>query len=333
MLWPSTFKWKLNQCPIDEEDKLKNVTHIKVYKVDKNLTAEDVEFTSHIKVENYSNTVFHDEWIFDEHKGNSSMYVNLVKNPERFSGYNGSAIWYEFYKGNLAQMKFPKNGAHENFLNKIFSGLQSSINMHISHSYLKELEIDDMFIDFDESSFYKNYTIFYERIGKYEPRVKNLFYLYTFLIHTFDELGFYLPKYTYDTVDNQSNIFIQNKMKNLDQIFDLIPNTRTIESDLFLSISKPDLRDILKPQFTNMTHLLDWIGWNICKLNAKVQITGLATMLKVLLPEKEPILITENEMVGLVNLFYRVSNSIKWYQENRQSEERYRLSVLFNTFK
>ena len=57
--------------------------------------------------------------------------------------------------------------------------------------------------------------------------------------------------------------------------------------------------------------------------------TGLATMLKVLLPEKEPILITENEMVGLVNLFYRVSNSIKWYQENRQSEERYRLFMIF----
>ena len=327
-IWSSTFKCKLNQCPIEEEDRSSNLTHIKIYRVDKHLTEKDIEFTHHIKIDNYS-SLEHDEWIFDEHKDNTSMFVNLAKNPERFSGYNGSNIWHELYEGNLSQMNYSKHGPHEEFLFQIISGLQTSINMHISQHYLNKLEVEDAYVDFDDKSFYRNYTIFYNRIGLHPGRIKNLFYLYLFLIHTFDELGFYLPKYTYDTLDTKSNELIQAKMKRLDQLFDLIPSTKPVEDDLFSSISKPEFRSKLKPQFMNITQILDCIGWNICKLNAKIQFTGLAAMLKVILPEKDPVFITENEMVGLLNLFHRVSNSVKWYRENRQSETRYRLFMIF----
>jgi len=47
-------------------------------------------------------------------------------------------------------------------------------------------------------------------------------------------------------------------------------------------------------------------------------------MLKVMFPESDHIMITENELTGLFNLAYRVSNSIKWYNDYKDSEEGYR---------
>lgn len=81
-------------------------------------------------------------------------------------------------------------------------------------------------------------------------------------------------------------------------------------------------REVIKSQFKNITELLDCIGCNICKVNGKVQFTGLAAMFKVVFPEDEKIMVTENELAGLFNLIHRLSNSIKWYKEWRQYEKR-----------
>ena len=52
-----------------------------------------------------------------------------------------------------------------------------------------------------------------------------------------------------------------------------------------------------------------------------MQFTGLAAMFKVLFPEQEHILLTENELSGLFNLIHRLSSSIKWYREWRDYED------------
>lgn len=180
--WSQSAKCRINQCPIEEEDALGNATHIKTYLVDKTLTKEDTEFTKHIRVEEYNDTHSGEQWIFDEHTDSEGIFVDLLKNPERYSGYNGSSIWHEVYEENLNKMKFATPGPHEQLLYKIVSGVHVNVNMHISRYYLDDIE---EVYDPDEigtDHFYRNYEIYYERIGKHPDRIQNLFYTYVFLI-------------------------------------------------------------------------------------------------------------------------------------------------------
>ena len=252
--WDHNAKCRLNQCPIEEEQKLGNNTHIKTYVVNKSLTQKDYEFTNHIKIGEYNETHNGEEWIYDEHLDEDGIFVDLQKNPERFSGYNGSIIWNELYAENLAKLKFPTKGAHSEFLYRIISGVHVNINMHISKFYLDEIDLVE---EVDKSVFYENYEIFYERIGKFPDRIKNLFYTYVFLLHAVDELNTFLPKYTYDTESQHANSVLQNKMVWFGHYINGLLDPELIESNLFLSIKEGDFRNIVKPQFHNITKLLD----------------------------------------------------------------------------
>ena len=226
-------------------------------------------------------------------------------------------------------MKFPTPGAHDQFLYKLISGLHSSISLHISNYYDNDFESSMTSRKFDRFSSYKNHTVFYERVGKYPERVKNLFYLYLFVIHAFDNLYPYLPEYVYDSANSTSNKYIHKQMRKVSHFIDLLPDPEKIDSNLFDSISKSDFVNIVKPRFDNITQLLDWIQWSTWKFNGKIQMTGLATVLKILFSDSNHIEITDNEMIGLVHLLHRVTNAVKWYKEYRNTEVRYRVFSIF----
>lgn len=51
-------------------------------------------------------------------------------------------------------------------------------------------------------------------------------------------------------------------------------------------------------------------------MNARVQFVGLSAMFKILFtPKEKETILSENELVGFLNTVYRLSNTIKWYQE------------------
>mmetsp|Transcript_26986 Transcript_26986/g.23825 ORF Transcript_26986/g.23825 Transcript_26986/m.23825 type:complete len:171 (+) Transcript_26986:3-515(+) len=103
-----------------------------------------------------------------------------------------------------------------------------------------------------------------------------------------------------------------------------------IEADLYGNLTKEEFRkeilkdgnQILKPVFQNMTDILECIGCNVCKMNAKLQFTGLGAMFKVLFPSDSDVVLTENELVGFLNLANRLSNTVKWYHGYLEYEER-----------
>lgn len=53
-----------------------------------------------------------------------------------------------------------------------------------------------------------------------------------------------------------------------------------------------------------------------------MQFTGLGAVFKIIFPSSNEVTLTENELSGLFNLAYRLSNSVKWYKEYIDSEER-----------
>lgn len=237
----------LSQCTILEEDDIRNSTHFKAYMVNTNLTEEDKIFTQYISIEEYSQTPHELDWMGDAHKDSEATYVDLTKNSERHSGYNGSNIWYEIYTHNLAKMKFPTPGLHEKFLYRLVSGVQANINMHISRFYMGD----------QEGEYGSNRKLFYERIGRFPERVENLYYTYVFLLDVLEKISTFLPKYTYDPKNFKADRAIQNKLIWLGHYVKSLPNPTLIERSLFADASKANLRDVMKASFKNMTQLLD----------------------------------------------------------------------------
>lgn len=243
-------KCRLNQCPIYEEE-AENVTHIKTYLVNETLDPKTQEFTKHIPVDAYVGNG--EDWIADEHLDEEGVFVDLSKNPERYSGYNGSHIWYEVYEG-LKNLNFSTHGVHENFLYKIVSGIHVNINMHISHYFLEDIDTreDVKLIDYQPK-----YDIFYERVGKHPERIQNLFFTYVLLIDALSKIKVNLPHYTYYTYDEAKNMRIQNRMKWFGHYISGILDPGKIKQGLFDEISQEEFISTIKPVFRNITDLFE----------------------------------------------------------------------------
>ena len=69
-----------------------------------------------------------------------------------------------------------------------------------------------------------------------------------------------------------------------------------------------------------------------CKLYGKLQFTGLTAVMKIMFGEGPSSALTRNEMVGLVNLLGKLSDSLKWYFEWVEYENSfgYRLKCIFS---
>lgn len=64
-----------------------------------------------------------------------------------------------------------------------------------------------------------------------------------------------------------------------------------------------------------------------CRLHGKLQFTGLSAVMKIMFGEIQPYTLSRNEIVGLINLMAKLSNSLEWYRSILDRETR------SNTFK
>ena len=75
--------------------------------------------------------------------GNSTDYINLQLNPERWTGYNGSDVWSAMYNENcfsrlIGSSEEPDEGQlcyEERVMYRLLSGLHTATNVHINMKY------------------------------------------------------------------------------------------------------------------------------------------------------------------------------------------------------
>merc|ERR1711871_1758196 len=70
----------------------------------------------------------------DEGREGSASFVDLAKNPERWTGFNGSHIWQAIYDENCFEIS-PETCYEERVLYKLLSGMHASVNIHIALNY------------------------------------------------------------------------------------------------------------------------------------------------------------------------------------------------------
>lgn len=255
-------------------------------------------------------------WTYDNETDDGEMtYVDLQVNPERYTGYTGPSarrIWEAIYQENCP--KYPDEEAcpEKKILYKLISGVHSSISIHIAADYL---------LDEATNLWGPNLTLMYDRVLKYPERVKNLYFTFLFVLRAVIKAKDYLEQADYNTGNPEEDIKTSSLIKQL------LNNPKLQaacplpfdEAKLWKSQSGPELKDQIQKQFRNISALMDCVGCEKCRLWGKLQILGLGTALKILFSDNDShdmgLTLQRNEVIALINLLNRLSESIKFIHE------------------
>lgn len=260
---------------------------------------------------------FSDDWMFNEELDKESLYINLLENSEAFTAYNGSHIWKAIYEENCFERGESASCHETRLLYKLVSGVHTNINMHISH-YFSEPGQDEQ---------YENLGMYYQRVGFSDERLRNMHFAYSFVLRAINREAEKLMSYKYSGIDEAETERTRALMHSF-----LDSSTRYCEEpfkerDFFQTISEQEFIAQVKPQFQNITRILDCVPCEKCRLHGKLQFTGLSAVMKIMFGEIQPYTLSRNEIVGLINLMAKLSNSLEWYQSILKREAR------SNTFK
>ena len=131
-----------------------------------------------------------DVWI--EQSEGSSVYVDLLENPERFTGYTGDhphRIWQAIYEENCFDHSTTSSSVDDGqclekrVFYRLISGMQSSITTHIAKGYFYGR-------NYGEDGYWApNTELFVERVGKFPDRLQNLYFTYLFVMRAVAKAG------------------------------------------------------------------------------------------------------------------------------------------------
>ncbi|KAF3966824.1 hypothetical protein CMV_009117, partial [Castanea mollissima] len=263
-------------------------------------------------------------WTNDDETDNSEMtYVNLQLNPERYTGYTGPSarrIWDSVYSENCPKYPSEELCQEEKILYKLISGLHSSISIHIAAEYL---------LDEATNLWGQNLSLMYDRVLRYPDRVRNLYFTYLFVLRAVTKAADYLEHAEYDTANPTEDLKTQSLIRQL--LFN--PKLQAAcpvpfdEAKLWKGQRGPELKQEIQKQFRNISAIMDCVGCEKCRLWGKLQVLGLGTALKILFSVDgqkhllQNLQLQRNEVIALMNLLNRLSESVKFVHEMGPSVE------------
>ncbi|KAG1334131.1 endoplasmic reticulum oxidoreductin-1 [Cocos nucifera] len=264
-------------------------------------------------------------WTHDDETDNAEMtYVNLQLNPERYTGYTGPSawrIWDAVYKENCPKYPSEELCQEKKVLYKLISGLHSSISVHIASDYL---------VDESTNLWGKNLELLYDRVLRHPDRVRNLYFTFLFVLRAVTKAADYLEQADYDTGNPEEDLKTQSLVRQLvyNQKLRSACPLPFDEARLWQGENGPELKQQIQKQFRNISAIMDCVGCEKCRLWGKLQILGLATSLKILLSVDgknhidQPLQLQRNEVIALLNLLNRLSESVKFVHEEGPSAEK-----------
>ncbi|KAL3998555.1 Endoplasmic Reticulum Oxidoreductin 1 (ERO1) family protein [Acanthocheilonema viteae] len=284
-----------------------------------------------------------------EDEGSADMhYVDLSRNPERYTGYKGDSaqkVWTCIYQENCFKpnMKFDKNFLiHPNsfglcFEKRVFyrliSGLHSAITISIASNSFKSNPIG-----FGDGTWFRNTELFKNRFGtKWTPegpqRLKNIYFVYLLELRALVKAAPYFRKELFytgnpkDDAETRKTVEeLMNTLKKFNDPFD--------ETEMFTGVEATarELREEFRQHFFNISRIMDCVSCDKCRLWGKLQTHGMGTALKILfsdLPTSHyktqdgtvypPFQLTRNEVVSLFQSFGRYASSIREIDEFRRA--------------
>ncbi|XP_072319602.1 ERO1-like protein beta isoform X3 [Eucyclogobius newberryi] len=282
----------------------------------------------------------------DDETSPDAEYVDLLLNPERFTGYKGKSawrVWNSIYEENCFKPRSvyrplnplaPSRGDDDgevfyNWLEglclekrvfyRLISGLHSSINIHLSAEYL----LDE---GWGRSVWGPNPAEFRRRFDSLEGtrRLKNLYFLFLIELRALFKVAPYFERSVVHLYTGKS----QEDQRTKDLLLRLFTEIGAFhmhfdEKSMFAgnTLEAKTLKEEFRLHFKNISRIMDCVGCSKCRLWGKLQTEGLGTALKILFSEREIQSLSEHspsrgfqlsrqEIVALVNAFARLSTSI-----------------------
>ncbi|KAL4152057.1 hypothetical protein PRNP1_008992 [Phytophthora ramorum] len=275
-------------------------------------------------------------------------YINLLENPERYTGYSGvqaERIWKAIYEENCftpsEESKLDGMCLEERVYYRLISGLQASINTHIALTY-----------KFGDGQWAVNPSLFVHRVGKHRERLQNLYFAYLFVMRAVSKYRHELLAYDYNTGNAADDFRAKEILRQL--LLEGSDDARASgvacpayaecssvlsgfdESALFrvqadgLSIDQlaqaKQEKELLEVQFRekfqNVSRIMDCVTCEKCRLWGKLQTMGLGTAIKILLAEDVSTIpkLHRNELIALINVANNLSRSVDGVKMMRELE-------------
>ncbi|XP_033841861.1 ERO1-like protein alpha [Periophthalmus magnuspinnatus] len=289
--------------------------------------------------------------VLDDEGAPGSAFVDLLLNPERFTGYKGPEawrIWTSIYEENCFKpysVKRPLNPAYSSrsgsdvrtfytwlegqcvekrAFYRLISGLHASINIHLSARYL----LNDAWF---EKKWGPNVTEFQSRFdselteGEGPKRLRNLYFLFLIELRALAKALPIIKVGSFRLYTGQP----QQDQNNKELLLDLLNTARSFplhfnETLLFAGDEREaaKLKEDVRLAFLNISHIMDCVECFKCRLWGKLQTQGLGTALKILFSSpsslSSPLTLNRQELVALINAFGRISTSIRELQNFRE---------------
>ncbi|GAB9463491.1 Endoplasmic oxidoreductin [Globisporangium polare] len=271
-------------------------------------------------------------WSNQGEPGDTMVYINLLENPERYTGYSGyqaERVWNSIYQENCFT---PQRGQEstldgmcfeERVYYRLISGLQASINTHIALRY----KYGD--------SWGKNPSLFVNRVGKHKERLQNLYFTYLFVMRALGRYRHELLQYDYSTGNDEDDRRVEAILKQLvfeDKEQTACPSEKKsvlsgfneqalfrvqrgqMSYDEFIDAKeqKRQLEVQFREKFLNVSRIMDCVTCEKCRLWGKIQTMGLGTAIKILLADDVQKLprLNRNELIALINVATNLSRSV-----------------------
>ncbi|KAJ1475380.1 endoplasmic reticulum oxidoreductin 1 [Baffinella frigidus] len=248
---------------------------------------------------------------------NSTDFVNLQKNPERWTGYNGSHVWNAVYEENCIEKMgtIEEMCYEERVLYRLLSGMHASINIHISQNYYPPSKSKG------RTSWEPNLKRFMDHYGTHPERLKNLHFAFVVLLRALRRASPYLYNYPFTVgepdEDRRTTLLVQRLLdshilQSCGEVFEAFD-----ESLMFKEAGGEATVDTLKGQFKsifqNISSVLDCVSCQKCKLHGKLQLLGLGTALKILLLPEQLLStsLSRAELVAFFNTLQKFSAAIR----------------------
>ncbi|XP_038124765.1 ERO1-like protein alpha [Cyprinodon tularosa] len=255
--------------------------------------------------------------VIDDEESPDSQYVDLLLNPERYTGYNGPEawqIWTSIYEENCFKpftIKRPLNPSsfqsssgieartfyswlegqcvEKRAFYRLISGLHASISVHLSARYL----LNDSWY---ESKWGHNVSEFRQRFdsdltaGEGPKRLRNLYFLYLIELRALAKVLPFFKQPSFRLYTGR----LGEDQKHKELLLDILQLARSFplhfdETSLFAGDEKEaaKLKEDVRLAFRNISKIMDCVGCFKCRLWGKLQTQGLGTALKILFSERQ----------------------------------------------
>lgn len=265
-----------------------------------------------------------DEWGLWGTYEDGAVYVDLVDNPEGNTGFSGPMavkVWQAIYKENCLSSGEEKC-QEVDVLRTLLSGFHMSINMHVCTNFRKDPEMTSPqrnagIYNNPSISFYPNCEMYEKRIAPNPQFINNLYILYQFALRALSKAReqFVGDLEAYNTGEGGDETAEDAALKkSIMELFDSkLLCVKTFDETKFLE--SPRARELIpqmKRMMANVTHLMDCVPCEKCRIWGKLEAKGIATALKINMADQHisPNL-NRSEKVALINLARQLAFSVR----------------------